>query len=173
MGSVIERLDPSSGLTVVTDPALAVFARTETRLSRSARDYIYLGPVEVNERGQREYYLWVGIASTIDRDFLAGASSIPDVLYIDLQGAPVEFGLAPWDQRIPRLAGSRVYDPAVSPGMIMAARVTRDQIQLISESRPESVRVARAGEPTVDYFRWGDPVGWRAFLSRAGVGEGR
>lgn len=173
MGSVVERLDESSGLTLVTDPALAVYARTETRLSRSARDYIYFGPVEVNERGQREYYLWVGIASTIDRDFLAGGSSVPDVLYVDLGGAPVEFELMPWDQRIPRLAGRRVYAPAVSPGTIMAARVTRDQIQLISEGRPESVRVARTPEPTVDYFRWGDPVEWLAFLGHLGIGEGR
>jgi len=172
-GSVIERLDESSGLTFVTDPALAVYARTETRLSRSARDYIYLGPVEVNERGQREYYLWVGIASTIDRDFLAGESSIPDVLYIDLEGAPVEFELMPWEQRLPRLDGKRVYDPTVSPGRIMAARVARDQIQLISDGRPDAVRVARTGEPTVDYFLWGDPVEWRAFLGSLAIGGGR
>jgi hypothetical protein len=171
-GSVIERLDESSGLTLATDPVLAVYARTETRLSRSARDYIYLGPVDVNERGRREYYLWVGIASTIDRDFLAGESSTPDVLYIVLDGAPVEFELMPWDQRLPRLGGRRVYDPAVSPGRIMAARVTRDQIQLISDSRPDAVRVARTGEPTVDYFLWGDPVEWRGFVGSSSIGEG-
>lgn len=172
-GSVIERLDTSSGLTFVTDPALGVYARTETRFSRSARDYIYLGPVEVNERGRREYYLWVGIASTIDRDFLAGESSVPDILYVDLRGAPMEFELTPWDQRMPRLAGRRIYDPAVTPGRIMAARVTRDQISLISEGRPERVRVARTDEPTIEYFLWGDQVEWPAFLRNAGIGQGR
>jgi hypothetical protein len=172
-GNVIERLDGASGLTIVTDPALAVYARTETRFSRSARDYVYLGPVEVNERGRRDYFLWVGIASTIDRDFLEAESSVPDILYVDLRGAPVEFELTPWDQRMPRLAGRRIYDPAVKPGRIMAARVTRDQISLIAEGRPESVRVARADEPTIEYFLWGDQVEWPAFLRNAGVAPGR
>jgi hypothetical protein len=167
-GSVIERLDTGSGLTFVTDPALAVYARTETRLSRSARDYIYLGPVEINERGLREYFLWVGIGSTIDRDYLAGEASVPDVLYIDLEGAPVEFELIPWDERVPRLAGSQVYDPAVKLGRVMAARVTLDQISLIADGRPDSVRVARGGGATVDYFLWGDRAEWSAFLRNAG-----
>jgi hypothetical protein len=167
-GPVIERLDAGSGLTFVTDPALAVYARTETRLSRSARDYIYLGPVEINERGVREYFLWVGIGSTIDRDYLAGEASVPDVLYLDLEGAPVEFELMPWDQRVPRLAASGVYDPAVKPGRIMAARVTLDQISLIADGRPDSVRVARGGGATLDYFLWGDRADWSAFLRNAG-----
>lgn len=171
-GSIIERLDAPSGLTIVTDPALAVYARTEPRFSRSARDYIYLGPVEVNERGRREYFLWVGIGSTIDRDFLASESSIPDILYLDLRGAPVEFELTPWDQRLPRLAGRRIYDPAVTLGRIMAARVTRDQIALVSEGRPERVRVAHTDEPTIEYFLWGDQVEWTTFLRNAGIGQG-
>ena len=173
LGSVVERLDRDSGLTHVTDPSVAVYARTETRFSRSARDYIYLGPVEINERGTREYYLWVGIASTIDRNFLSGEASVPDILYVDLAGAPVEFELAPWDERIPRLAGRRIYDPAVKPDRIMAARVTRDQISLIARGRPDRVRVARTDQPTTDYFLWGDPVEWPAFLSYAGLGQER
>ncbi len=70
-GGRLEQLDEQSGATIVRGPAVLVYARTEPRYSRSARDYVYLGPVETNRQGVREYFLWVGVATTIDRGFIA------------------------------------------------------------------------------------------------------
>jgi hypothetical protein len=168
-GGVIERLDSDSGLTVVTDRRPIAFARTESRLSRSARDYVYLGPVEINERGTREYFLWVGIASTIDRDYLAASTSSPNRLYLVVEGAPVEFELEPWGDRIPGLASLRIYDPAVTPRQVLAGRVTRDQLALLSRADLASIRVAIEDGPTVEYFFWGQDEHWPAFASYAGL----
>jgi hypothetical protein len=150
-GGAIERLDSATGLTIVTERAPTAFARTETRFSRSARDYVYLGPVELNERGSREYFLWVGVGSTIDRNYLAAEATIPDLLYVDLDGEPMEFELVPWDE------------PAVAPVRGLAARVTLDQIKRISRGRPDSIRIARQGESTIEYFLWSEFTPWQSF----------
>jgi hypothetical protein len=164
-GGPIEQLDSQSGLTIVTDRRPVAFSRTETRFSRSARDYVYLGSVEINERGSREYYLWVGMASTIDRGFVAAEETMPDLMYLDLAGEPVEFELVAWDERVSRLAGREIYDPAVTPARILAARVTASQLSLISESRPISVRVATRDQPTKEYLLWSDESQWAGFSS--------
>jgi hypothetical protein len=139
------------------------FARTESRLSRSARDYVYLGPAEVNERGTREYFLWVGIASTIDRSYADESTMTPNVLYVELAGEPVEFELAPWADRVRDLAGLPVYDPAVDPKVTLAARVTLDQLSRFAQQQPDSVRIAVKGQPSIEYFLWREGPAWPAF----------
>jgi hypothetical protein len=169
-GSVIERLDRNSGLTYVTDPSSPIaFARTEARFSRSARDYVYLGPVEINERGTRQYYLWVGIASTIDRSFLEISRTTPDRLYLALEGGPVEFELTAWDELLPPLAGAAVYKPAVAPQVVLGARITADQLALLARETIPSVRVTIDEQPTTEYPLWDeDAVPWPAFAAYAG-----
>lgn len=168
-GDVIERLDEDTGLTVVTDTAITVFARTQGQFSRSARDYLYLGPVEVNERGVLEYYFWVGLASTIDRAVSAAGSPAPELMVFDVGDAPVEFELQIWDQRVPRLAGSAIYDPVVRPIRIFAARVTLDQVELIAESEIDRVRIVTSNMPTVEYFLWQESAWWPDFARHAGL----
>ena len=172
-GGIVERLDSSSGLTVVTERQPVAFARTESRLSRSARDYVYLGPVEINERGTREYLLWVGIASTIDREYLSATASQPDRLYLMVDGAPVEFELEPWGDRVPLLAELRIYDPAVAPQRVLAGRITRNQLALLAEADIASLRVATDDGPTIEYLFWGQDEHWPAFSSYSDVVQGR
>jgi len=167
---VVESLDARSGLTIVTDREAAVFARTRAQISRSARDYVYLGPVEVNERGVREYFLWLGFASTIDRAFAADTRFEPEQLIIDLEGAPIEFELQAWGQRLPRLDGRKIYDSVVTPAAVFAARVTLDQINRIAAGGVSSVTVVVAGAPDVEYFLWQEPgFAWSEFARYAGV----
>jgi hypothetical protein len=166
-GGVVERFDDTSGLTIVTEPRPLAFARTESRLSRSARDYVYLGPVEVNERGTLQYYLWVGVASTIDRSYAEEGIATPDRLFVDVDGAPVEFELGPWPERVPRLGQLRAYNPAVTPFAVLAARVTLDQLALLSRESLGRVRIAKAGGPTTEYFLWRESPPWPAFARYA------
>lgn len=165
-GGVLERLDVESGLTVVTDSEPVVFSRTQSQFSRSARDYIYLGPVEVNERGTREFFLWVGVASTIDRGFLASEATTPEMLYLNLEGEPMEFELRPWDERVSQLSRQTIYEPVVAPATVLAAPVTLDQLALISEQQPRTIRIAVPGQPTVEYVLWSEPVNWQTFADR-------
>jgi hypothetical protein len=170
---VLERLDQRSGLTVVTDPIPAAFARTEARVSRSARDYVYLGPVEINERGTRHYLLWVGLGSTVDRDAIVDTTPLPVNLYIDADSVPIELPLAPWSEREPRLDGQSIYHPVVAPAIIMAARVTLDQLALIQQSEPNRIRLAEADAESVEFIKWRDDALWPEFIDYAGLNPGR
>ena len=60
------RIDDVTGETIVTLRKPVVLARQVPHLSTKARDYVYLGPVEIDRMGAQEFFLWVGMASTVD-----------------------------------------------------------------------------------------------------------
>ena len=171
-GTVRERLDEESSITVLTDVAPIVFARTETRYSRSERDYVYLGPVETNRQGSREYYLWVGIATTLDRGYIAPTADPPDRLFMQVQGEIMELPLRPWSEREPRLEHMRIYRTAVELQAQLAARVTLNQLTLLAGETLESLRVADGNGNARLYSRWDDQRNWPRFVAAA-TGSGR
>jgi hypothetical protein len=162
-----ERFDSSSGITWSVGAEIAAFARTEPQFSRSARDYLYLGPVAVNRRGAVEYYLWVGVATTLDRGYLAPAAGLPSRLVVYVHGEPIELGLAPWSGRVPELDGARAYAPPVAVHTQLAARVTRDQLRMLSEAPVESVEISGDNGATRPFLPWEPWSGWPAFLASA------
>jgi len=166
---LVERLDTRSGLTFVSEAQAQVFARTESRYSRSARDYVYIGPVETNERGTREYFLWVGIASTLDRGYVAPETEtfVPEVLYANVQDEVMAFELRPLSERIPRLASIKFYNPAVKLTTELAARVTVEQLALLSNESPAQIRIGLVNGQTLDFYLWEKSPGWPDFLRHA------
>lgn len=166
-GGARERLDEKSGATLVTAHEPIVFARTESQYSRSGRDYLYLGPVEVNRRGTRDYFLWVGVGTTIDRGYLAPVEQMPTTLYLQIRGEPMELKLEAWLEREPGLGRMRLYRTPVKLRAALAARVTLDQLKLIADELPESVRVAAGDGNGKLYFRWSDLAAWPGFLAMA------
>lgn len=167
-----ERLDERSGITVLTDAEPIVFARTETRYSRSQRDYIFLGPVETNRRGTRDYYLWVGVGTTLDRGYLAPTTETPATLVLEVRGELMELTLEPWSEREPSLDRMRLYKTSVGLTKQLAARVTLEQLKLIARESLQSVRVADQDGDTKAYFRWEEAPAWPGFLAAA-AGAGR
>lgn len=155
-----ERLDRSTGVTFTTASAPVVFARTESRFSRSARDYLYLGPVETNRRGLREYFLWIGVATTLDRGYLAPEIPPPGSLQIMVRGEPMELALRPWAELVPGSPPADLYRSPVAPRALLGARVTRDQLRLLAEAAPASV-LARASDGSVRrYDAWPRAAAW-------------
>lgn len=154
-----ERLDAGSGMTVSVASNIMSFARTESRYSRAARDYIYLGPVETNRQGLREYYLWVGVATTLDRGFLAPTAELPDRLIAIVQDEPIEFELEPWTPNV------NAYSTRVELQAEFAARVTLDQLNRIAASNPASLVARSPNGDLKSYERWDDfKQTWRGFL---------
>jgi hypothetical protein len=173
-GVARERLDEASGVTVLADVRPIVFARTETRYSRSGRDYLFLGPVEANRQGNREYYLWVGVGTTLDRGYIAPEDQVPDVLYAEVAGEPLELALRPWQDREPQLDRKQVYRTAVPLRTELAARVTLSELELLSRASLASVRVGVRGAAARVYFRWDDQPVWRNFFGAVtAVGDRR
>jgi hypothetical protein len=162
-----ELLDEKSGVTVLTANDPMVFARTESQYSRSERDYLYLGPVETNRRGTRDYYLWVGLGTTIDRGYFAPLGHAPTTLYLQVQGAPMELKLEAWLEREPALGRLRLYRTPVKLRAELAARVTLDQLKLIAGESPKSVRVVTGDADGKLYFLWKNVAAWPEFLATA------
>ena len=132
---VVERLDPLTGVTVTNATEPLVLYNDNSGYAAYARDYVYLGPIEVNRMGTHSYYLWLGIWSTMrDDDRLSrqrdGFESV--VLYAD--GEPLPLELAGWT-----LDAIGVSQPAYVNPVAGAAnayyRVTADQIRLIASAR--------------------------------------
>jgi len=167
---VHERLDEPSGTTVLAGAEPMVFARTEPQYSRSGRDYLYLGPVQTNRQGVREYYVWVGVATTLDRGYLVPPVSEPERVFIDVAGEPMELALRPWREREPSLRDARIYAAPVRLGAELAARVTLDQLQKLASEPLQSVRVVDHDGATRAYYRWHEGSDWPAFLAAVGAG---
>ena len=168
--SRLEQLDERSGATIVRGPSVAVYARTEPRYSRSARDYVYLGPVETNRGGVREYFLWVGVATTIDRGFIAPEGQQPRTLSLEQGGEPVELPLKPWHELVPTGFKKPMYSTTVPITEELAARVTLQQLRLISGAAPGSISLVTVGDGARTFVRWGGAADFDEFLAAAGGG---
>ena len=169
--ALLERLDERAGMTLVSAREPLVFARTEPRYSRSARDYLYLGPVETNRQGVREYYLWVGVATTLDRGFIAPPADPPRILYLVVDGEPMELVLRPWSELVRTTIAEPLYEAAAPLQAELAARVTLQQLELLGARSLDSIAVGVAGQAAPrTYVPWGRGVGFGLFL--AGVGRG-
>jgi hypothetical protein len=168
---VHERLDEASGITVRAGGQPMVFARTETQYSRSGRDYLYFGPVETNRQGVREYYLWLGVATTLDRGYLAPPSEEPEKVFVDIAGEPMELALKPWREREPGLHDARVYGTPVRLGAELAARTTLDQLRRLASEPLQSLRVVDRDGNERAYYRWQEGSDWPSFLAAVARGE--
>lgn len=140
---VEQKLDTVTGVTVTRSAAPVVLYRDNSAYAAHARDYVYLGPVEVNRMGNNSYYLWLGIWSTMRDEARSaqrdGFESV--ILYADGEPLPLEF--AGWT-----LDAIGVSEPVYVKPVASAAdayyRVTVDQIRLIAESSEIQLRVGTA-----------------------------
>jgi hypothetical protein len=162
---LVEQLDERAGMTIVRGRDPLVFARTEPRYSRSARDYLYLGPLATNRQGAREYYLWVGVASTLDRGFIAPAAELPQTLYVTVAGEPMELALKPLAEIVRRTSARPIYSTAVPLRAELAARVTLQQLALLDAANPQTLMVALGEGAQRNYVRWEGGDGFGEFVA--------
>jgi len=163
---LVETLDERAGMTIERSSDTLVFARTEPRYSRSARDYLYLGPLATNRQGVREYYLWVGVATTLDRGFIAPEADAPRTLYVTVNGEPMELPLRPLGEVVRVTIDEPLYRTAVPLRAELAARVTLQQLALIDAERLASVAVSIDGTSVPRaYTRWEDGASFAEFLT--------
>ncbi len=147
--SSVSRLD-SSGLTVVTLTDAIVFARPVRTLAAGARDYAYIGPIEINRMGDRQYYLWIALASTVDRG-LAGldpAHAVELVLVVD--ESPMVLPLIEWDTTLDHPP----YNSTTPIYATLAAHTSLDQIRRIAGANSVELHFVVAAGNTARYQRW-------------------
>lgn len=130
---VKDRLDPLTAVTSTRVTVPLVLYRDKSARAAHARDYAYLGPIEVNRMGSYSYFLWLGIWSTISNDSVAaqrdGFESI--VLFVD--GEPLTLELQGWTPD--RIGLSEpIYPKPVASAADAYYPITLDQIRLIARS---------------------------------------
>lgn len=148
----VERLDPLTGVTVLNATQPLVLYRDNSGYAAHARDFVYVGPIEVNNMGMESYYLWFGIWGTMRDDAQIaeqrdGFESV--VLYVD--GEPLPLEIEGWT-----LSSIGVSEPVYAKPVAGAAdayyRVTADQIRLIAMARSIEIRTGMVRE--VAYTLW-------------------
>lgn len=161
--SVSSRLD-SSGLTVVTLNEVIVLARPTRHLAIAARDYIYMGPVEINRMGGLQHYLWLGMASTVDRTLARVAEPQAATLALVLDGTPMSLPLTNWDTE---LLDAPPYESSVPVYKSLGAPVSLDQLTRIAHAKSIEVYLVNDKGASADYAQWeGQWPQWTAFTDR-------
>ena len=61
-----QRLDPQTGVTIRHVRTPLIFYRDNNARAAHARDFAYMAPITVNRSGEYNYFLWLGIWSSID-----------------------------------------------------------------------------------------------------------
>lgn len=146
---VTSRLD-SGGLTVVALNDAVVLARPVRQLTVAARDYAYIGPVEINRMGQRNYYLWLGLASTVDRALADVSPADAESLAILVDGQPMILPLTNWGADLDRPP----YETGVPVYAKMSARASLDQIHRIGEATSVEIHIVSSSSSADRYRVW-------------------
>ncbi|MDH3510686.1 MAG: hypothetical protein OER85_07495 [Gammaproteobacteria bacterium] len=126
------------------------FFKDEPMLAANVRDYVYVGPAELNRAGKRELVLWINFCSTIDRGRRSG-SVRPERVFLLLDGKPME--LAPADKHVNVNEWS--YVSPVIGGSTIIYPVTRGQLHLLARAGDVQVLAENDGYAR-EYARWGN-----------------
>lgn len=162
---VADQLDPVTAVTSTRTTKPLVLYRDESALAAHARDYIYIGPVEVNRMGGYTYFLWFGIWSTLqDRNVSAERDGFESVvLFVD--GEPLGLELTGWTHSSIG-ASEPIYPKPVATSADAYYAVTLDQIRLIAGAR--DIRLQTSDIGAASYEPWDSTesasAGLRAFL---------
>ena len=143
------RLD-SSGLTVVTNQEVIMLARPVRTLAAGARDFAYIGPVEINRMGRRDYYFWIGLASTVDRDLVGTLPEEAVALAVFVDDEPMILPLSVWDTSLdlpPYHATVPVYATLMAPTSL-------DQIHRIAAAKSVELHLIAGVDSAHRYRAW-------------------
>jgi len=146
---VHSRLD-ASGITVVTLVDPLVVARPVADLAAGTRDYAYLGPVEVNRMGELSYFLWVGLASTIDRERVNAVPEAAETLVVIVDQQPMTLALEIWQHDLE----SPPYAAAAPLYATLSARTTLDQIRRIAAAASVEIHIVSTTGAVRRYRHW-------------------
>jgi len=161
---VIQYFEPSSGATITTLSMPFSFYRKEPLLAVNSRDYIYVGPLEINRAGHREYYLWLHYCSTIDRSRNARVVA-PNGIFLFPDGQPMEL-LRVRAAPLGRFSKAEPYAVPVAGGHTLYYRVTGDQLQILAGAKEIRIVAEDSSRKTDEYTVWnGAGNGFKMFAN--------
>jgi len=149
----IETMDPLTAVTVTRSARPLVFYRDQSARAAHARDFINLGPFQVNRMGDYHYFLWVGIWSTLPDELRDDDRDGFETLTLFVDGEPWSLPIAGWTPD--SFGGSdSVFLKPVASATDAYYEVTLDQIRLLSSA--SDVRLQSGGAFPGAYELWDD-----------------
>ena len=128
-----------------------VLYRDTPAYAANARNFISLGPLQVNRSGSYQYFVWLGIWNTNQRaDQAAGRDGFDSiVLFVD--GEPMLLNVDGWT---PDTIGASepVYLQPVASAIDAYYPVTLDQIRLIAEANSISLQTTGFASRTFELW---------------------
>ena len=162
-----EFLDPETSVTVsYTHTPIVLFIDRSGRAA-FARDYLNIGPIQINQQGRQRHFLWAGIWTTLEANAIDDRADGFELLTIYADGEPILLDVAGWT---PTAVGATrsIYTKPVSSAVDAYYEVTIDQIRMIATAN--NLRIQTSGEPGVSYELWDTSEsakrGFREFLAR-------
>ena len=150
-GTVREVLDPVTAVTVTRSSEPVLFYQDHSSRAAYARDYVNLGPLQVNRMGHYRYYLWLGIWTTLPSDFIGDQRDGFEAVTLFADGEPLMLHLAGWTPDA--FGGSEdIYVKPVASAADAYYEVTFDQIRMIAAST--ELRLLTAGPYQHSYELW-------------------
>ena len=140
-----EKLDPLTGVTVTFVEAPLILYRENWAKAAYARNLVNMGPIQVNRAGNRRYYLWVGIWSTMRVAEISEHRNAFESILIFADGEPLSLNVNGWTPDSIGLSEPAYIKPVAS-AVDAYYEVTADQIRLIAEAtdlRLQSSGIAR------------------------------
>lgn len=161
-------LDEQTGVTVTTVAAPLLLYKDNAALAAHARNFLNVGPVEVNRMGSHRYYLWVGIWSTMETADVDRVTEVFDTLTVIADGEPFILQLA--GSTPSAIGASRpIYLKPVASASDAYYEVTADQIRFIAEA--SDIRIRPNTASFREYRPWSNQraayKGLKAFLASA------
>lgn len=135
---------------MVTLTEAVVFARPVRTLAAGARDYAYIGPIEINRMGDRQYYFWIALASTVDRGLAGLVPMDADTVVLLVDESPMVLPLVEWDTTL----DIPPYDSTAPIYATLAVHTSLDQIHRIANASAVELHVAADAGSTARYRRW-------------------
>lgn len=158
-------LDPVTSVTITSINTPLVMYRDDPSRAAYARNYLHIGPLQVNRSGNYQYFLWIGIWNTMQTATPAEHMDGFDSIVLFVNGEPLQLDVSGWT---PEAIGASqpVYLKPVASSTDAYYRVTADQIRLIAESR--EIRLKTSGASSREFGTWdathADMSGWQTFL---------
>jgi len=149
------------GRTWVSLEDTVTLARAAPRFSNAARDYLYVAPVQGSTNGTRRHYLWVGLATTVDRGWPWAAPRDAATLLLTVDGVPVALPLTEWDAQ----DGVDLYRTPAPVYQVRRASVSLHQLERITTATQIDAQIVASDGSVARYDLWhGQWSDWTAFV---------
>lgn len=159
---VLTKLDPRTSVTATYIKSPLIFFRSLSGTQAEAREYVYIGPLEVNRSGDYRYYLWLANWSMMDTGQLVRPGNDFKSIAIVADGKAITLEIS-GDSLQSVGASESIYPRPVGWATEMYYTVTLEQLRLVAAATTLQVKFVSSGET---FLPWDDQT-----ASKSGIGE--